>query len=426
MVNENLFNEKGDIPIKQPHGISTNSTFSLLVVGTSWPPETFLNNLIKGLLSCGIHITVACTSRPEFQDSSIPAPNWLHTPSWENFLLYRLARLGVMAFKAICIDTEKFLHIFSLARNYENGKNFLKTFYQWLPFIGGRWDIIYFPWNSGAITYVHLFDWDIPIVVSCRGSQVQVAPHNPQRAAIRKGICHTFERASGIHTVCKAIEMESLEYGLDPAKSKIIHPAVDSGFFKPLPPYGRKPESHTRIISIGSLIWVKGYEYALMAIRELLNRGQKIEYLIIGEGHEHQRILYTICDLGLEKHVQLLGKRSPQEVCQLLQKSDIYLLSSLSEGISNAALEAMACGLPIVTTDCGGMEEAVTDGVEGYVVPVRNPQRMAQALEALVCDNSLRAKMGVAARQKILQKFIIGEQIAKFADFFRGVINSKL
>ena len=65
----------------------------------------------------------------------------------------------------------------------------------------------------------------------------------------------------------------------------------------------------------------------------------------------------------------------------------------------------MSCGLPVVVTDCGGMKEAVTDGVEGFVVPVRDPEAMADALLQLFKDSELRAKMGKAARQRVIKEF---------------------
>ena len=79
-------------------------------------------------------------------------------------------------------------------------------------------DVIYFPWNSAAISYVALFDLGIPVLVSCRGSQVNVGPHNPGRTELRDGLRVTLSRAAGVHCVSKAIETEAKAYGLDPDK----------------------------------------------------------------------------------------------------------------------------------------------------------------------------------------------------------------
>jgi colanic acid/amylovoran biosynthesis glycosyltransferase len=168
-------------------------------------------------------------------------------------------------------------------------------------------------------------------------------------------------------------------------------------------------------VTTGSLVWVKGYEYALQSIRHLVDQGIAVQFDLIGEGPERQRILYTIHDLGLEGRVHLHGRLSPEEVRDKLQQADAFLLSSLSEGISNAALEAMACGLPVVTTDCGGMREAIRTNVEGIIVPVRESKEMSQALATLWDDTELRTRMGQAARKRVLQEFTLSQQVNNFA-----------
>jgi glycosyltransferase involved in cell wall biosynthesis len=146
---------------------------------------------------------------------------------------------------------------------------------------------------------------------------------------------------------------------------------------------------------------------------------------IIGDGPEHQRLLYTIQDLGLEGSVRLRGRLSPTGVRQRLQAADAFLLSSLSEGLSNAALEAMACGLPVVTTDCGGMREAITDGIEGLITPVRDAAALALALERLWQIPDLRQRMGEAGRRRILSDYTLKRQIDQFVDLFWIIRRSK-
>jgi colanic acid/amylovoran biosynthesis glycosyltransferase len=281
------------------------------------------------------------------------------------------------------------------------------------PLVGRPWDVVYFPWNSAAIAHRPLFGWGIPVVISCRGSQVNVAPYNPRRQSIRSGLRYTLQRATAVHCVSGAIRDEIGQYGVDFAKVRVIRPAVDPEFFRPsVTPTGSS--ARLRVVSTGSLNWVKGYEYALGAVRLLVHQGIPVALDIIGDGPERQRVLYTIQDMALEGHVRLLGKLPPDAVRCRLQQADVFLLSSLSEGISNAALEAMACGVPVITTDCGGMREAVTSGVEGFVVPTRASQAMAESLEVLWQNPSRRAEMGAAARRRIECDFRLDQQVGQF------------
>lgn len=294
----------------------------------------------------------------------------------------------------------------------------LKYWSNSLPLVSGHWDVVYFPWNSAAIAYLPLAPYLPPMVVSCRGSQVNIAPHEPERAGFAEGLRQTFQKAAAVHCVSEAIQNEAMQYGLEASKAWIIRPAVDPAFF--CPSADKKIGNPLRIITTGSMIWRKGYEYALRALRLLLDQGIAAEFQLIGDGPERARVLYTIDDLELHQQVHLHGKQPSAKVRELLQAADIFLLTSLSEGISNAALEAMACGLPVVTTDCGGMREAVTDGVEGFVVPVGDSEAIAAALARLARDPALRERMGQAARQRVLRDFTLKEQIQAFVALFEA------
>ena len=147
-------------------------------------------------------------------------------------------------------------------------------------------------------------------------------------------------------------------------------------------------------------------------------------YEIAGDGpkSEVQRIRFAIEDLGLSDCVRLRGAVPPEAVLAALQRSDCLLLPSLTEGISNAVLEAMACGLPVVTTDCGGMQEAVTDGVDGMIVRTRDVTGMAAALERLASDLRLRRRLGEAARATVSKRFSLVRQADEFLRLYDSVL----
>ena len=368
----------------------------LLILGLKWPPETFIMRLIDGLARRELDVTVAVDERPT-AGPALP-PN------------VRLVRLpGVV------------------------GRRLRRS-----PLTGG-YDALYFPWNTSAIVYQSLLD-EAPSVISCRGSQINVAPHNPERAALREGLALTFGKATAVHCVSQQIRDEAARYGLDPRKAVVIRPAVDPNLFRPaLPPpsergsavpspFGRglgrgssSPDTPFRLVTTGSILWRKGYEYALLAVRQLVERGLPVRFDIIGDGPEGQRLLYTIHDLGLQEHVVWHGPLPPAAVVGRLQAADVFLLTSLSEGISNAVLEAMACGLPVVTTDVDGLPEAVGDGVEGFLVPPRDPAATADALARLAASPELRQRMGQAGRHRVLADFRLDDQADAFAGLFRKV-----
>jgi glycosyltransferase involved in cell wall biosynthesis len=219
-----------------------------------------------------------------------------------------------------------------------------------------------------------------------------------------------------VHCVSSAIEREASQFGLDVSKSRVIRPGVDPEFFSPGP--SPEPSPRTRLVTVGTLAWVKGTTYALQAIRRVVDAGVPVTFTIVGDGPERQRVLYAIEDLGLWEHVRLLGGLRPIAVRDELRRSEVFVLSSLAEGISNAAIEAMSCGLPVVMTDCGGAREAMTDGVEGLIVPVWDPLAMAEAILRLARDPALRERMGQAGRERVVSEFTAERHVHKFAKLF--------
>ncbi len=159
-----------------------------------------------------------------------------------------------------------------------------------------------------------------------------------------------------------------------------------------------------RIITAGDLNWEKGYEQALMTIRILVDRKIPVRFDIYGEGNEYQSILFAIHDMDLSQHVHLNGRISPEELRNRLKEADVFFLSSVNEQSPLEALEAMACGVPVVATESAKINEIITDGLEGLIVPIMEPKSAADALEMLWRKTELRSRMGASAKEKILKR----------------------
>jgi len=137
-----------------------------------------------------------------------------------------------------------------------------------------------------------------------------------------------------------------------------------------------------RIVAVGSLKWQKGYSYLIDAISQVFEQLPDHKLSIVGEGSLRNEILGQIEKLGLNKKIELLGTCSRQEIAALLQSSELFVLSSVSEGLPRVVLEAIACGTPVVVTDVGDCKE-VAEGV-GLVVEPYNAQALAEAISELI------------------------------------------
>lgn len=381
----------------------------LLVIGVQWPLETFLANLLRGLAAAGWQVTVA--SRQRFGRDAAPLRR-LPLPGG-GFLgvLPQLPRLAVAAMRRPR-QAAKLLR----GRPYK-----LRQLPILWPALQSDFDVFYFPWIGAALDYLPLFGLGVPTLLSCRGSHVQVSPHNPRRPELREKLPALFAAATAVHGVSSEILDEAEKLGLDRATARVIRPAVDPDFFSPGEARTEAAERPLRLLGAGSLIWRKGFEYAIRAVAGLRDRGVETRLELVGEGRDRQRLLFAIDDLGLADRVVLAGKKTPGELRDRLRQSDVFLLPSLSEGISNAALEAMACGLPVVASDCGGMSEAIAVGEDGVLVAPYDADALAGAVERLAGDAALRARLGGAARERVKRDFALADQIAAFDRLLRDL-----
>ena len=149
----------------------------------------------------------------------------------------------------------------------------------------------------------------------------------------------------------------------------------------------------------------KSQEYLIQALDEIVKHYNNIKLFLIGWGEREDLLRSRIRSLGLMNHVELTGKKQRGEVFEFLSITDIYLSSSLWEGLPIASLEAMAFGVPIVATDVIGNREAVTDNVTGFIVPVRNSTAMGHAIKHLIENPEVRERMGQAGRKRVGDAF---------------------
>lgn len=387
----------------------------LMIVDIRWPAETFLMRKIEALAGCGYRITVlTADSRrggPRLRNVRVVrVPGGLRAAGAALLLLLRAA---IRDFRQA---------IRGLREWVGGGASGLRLAARRWAVAAFRPDVLHFEWTLAAVPCLPLIeDGGVPAVVSCRGSQVSVAPHNPRRRKETGALAEVFSQAAKVHCVSKAIADEAVALGMKRKKAAVIRPAVDPGRFSPSREV--RGSNGLRCMMTGALNWAKAYEFALTAYAEACKRGLDAELTIAGGGgkEETSRLLYTIQDLGLEGRVFWKGSQSPERILEMLRESDVFLHSSVSEGISNAVLEAMACGLPVVVTDAGGMREAVRDGIDGFVVPVRDVDAMAEALLRLARDPELRRRMGAAARQRVLEEFTLERQTRQWRELYEGL-----
>jgi colanic acid/amylovoran biosynthesis glycosyltransferase len=192
-------------------------------------------------------------------------------------------------------------------------------------------------------------------------------------------------------------------------KIHVIHCGADTEFFQPaaiVPP----PEP-LRLICVASLNPMKGHRDLVEACRLLRERGVAFHCDLIGEGELRAEVEAQIASAGLQSAFTVHGARPREVVRQLFHQAHVKVLACMTapggvrDGIPVAMMEAMACGLPVVSTVISGVPELVTDGVTGFLVTPHDTASLADALARLAGDPSLLARMGKAGREKVLRDF---------------------
>ena len=257
--------------------------------------------------------------------------------------------------------------------------------------------------------------------VMSRRSRNHYQSHHPLAAWVERRLHRRMDALVGNS---RAVVQDLLDEGAPPDRVRLIYNGVDAGRFAAgevrierrcaLRTELGLPDDRVVLTCVANLFPYKGHADLLDALA-LLGAGfaARATLLLVGRDAGARAALEAqAARLGLSASVRFLGERG--DVPDLLVASDIGVLASHEEGFSNAVLEGMAAGLPMVVSDVGGNAEAVTDGECGHVVPARAPAVLAQALADLIGDVGRRQAMGEAARRRVAASFSLDACVAAY------------
>jgi colanic acid/amylovoran biosynthesis glycosyltransferase len=200
---------------------------------------------------------------------------------------------------------------------------------------------------------------------------------------------------------------------------EVVHCGVDSERYGWRGLDGRDPD---RVVCVASLMPKKGHADLVDALALVAERRPGVALELVGEGPEHDRVLRRARERGVSGRVSLLGSRSSDEVRATLAGARAFALpavrlpSGRMEGIPVALMEAMASGVPVVTTRLSGIPELVEDGVTGLLVEPHDPRGLAEALERLLGDDTLAAVLARAARARVERSFGLRAEASRLGD----------
>ncbi len=160
----------------------------------------------------------------------------------------------------------------------------------------------------------------------------------------------------------------------------------------------------------------KGQRHLVAAAAQVVREIPDARFLIVGDGELRDTLQHQIASLGLERHVQLTGFRA--DALGLIKSLDLFVMSSITEGLGSVLLEAMACERAVVATRAGGIPEVVEDGATGLLVPPQDEAALAAAIVRLLQDPEARRHFGTAGRARVLGEFSVERMVERLARIY--------
>ncbi len=264
----------------------------------------------------------------------------------------------------------------------------------------------------------------VPVAIhSEHGYELEILDGLPLR---RRVLCHGFfKMADAVFVVTEELRRyHSRQSWLPSERFRVLANGVNTDHFAPSQEYRKKvraemgiPQERLVIGSVGRLVPIKDYGTLLQAAAELVRQGRDIHVLLVGAGPERDGLGRQVTASPLlEGRVTFAGVSN--RVLEMMNALDIFVLTSVCEGMSNTLLEAMASGLPVVATRTGGSPEIIAEGCCGYLFSPRDVAALTQLLARLAEDAGLRRTMGSAGRSRVSDHFALPIMVQRYRDLY--------
>ncbi len=264
---------------------------------------------------------------------------------------------------------------------------------------------------------------NIPYAVTLRGTEVRYSTREPFKTMLAA----TLKEANSVISVSSSLRELALQQGVDASKCQVVGNGVDIEKFRNIDrtlardKLGIEPQCKV-IITVGGLTERKGFHRVIAILPVLVRQYPDIVYLIVGgasgEGDWEAKLKQQCDDLGVTGNVKFLGLIPSEELYTVLSSADIFVLSTRNEGWANVFLEAMACGLPVVTTRVGGNAEVVSSEEFGLLVDFGDERQLITAIESGLSKNWDQKKIIDYAHNNTW-----GTRIEKLVDMYKELLH---
>lgn len=255
---------------------------------------------------------------------------------------------------------------------------------------------LYFSTNLCAL--VKLFG-SAPLFITNHGLESQTAPTWFNKLYAHTIAKWTYNISDAIFCYAEEEKTKLIKIGVKPTKIHIIHNGVNTDIFTPQ----KERKKTNQLLWIGRYTRGKGVDYLLEGFKILSKKNPELKLMMIGWGPMKEEYLLKIGDMGLSNKITIKEFVSNNELPEIYNSSDVFILPSINEGVPRAILEAMSCAVPVVCTNLPQLLKVV-DGC-GITVPIKDSQAIADAVEKILSDKIYSSNLGIHGRNKVLENY---------------------
>lgn len=266
---------------------------------------------------------------------------------------------------------------------------------------------------------------NLPLVTSIRGRDATLAN---QPVGYLENMKMLFDQGEEFYPVCQYLAERILAWGCPPEKIKVLYGGVDLDQY----PYSKPVSSGSHhILSVGRLVEKKGHHLLMKAFQKIKMKFPDATLTIIGRGELQHELTSLATQLNLGESFQLLQHLPKDQVREYMKKADVFCAASLEatngdvEGIPNTLKEAMALGVPVLSTTHAGIPELITHQKEGILVRENHVDELVEGLDFMLTRQDLWESFTLAARRKVEQSFDLKKQLLVQANYYNDLLGGR-
>ena len=244
----------------------------------------------------------------------------------------------------------------------------------------------------------------VPVFTTLHGTDITLVGQDPGFAPV---VNHAINHSDGVTAVSEYLRSETKQHFQVDAPIEVIPNFIDTTRFRRCENKAFKqavcPDGGKVIVHVSNFRPVKRVEDVIRVFHRLVQEGMAVNLLLAGDGPDRMSAERLARDLGVWGQIRFLGKQEPIE--ELLSIADVFLIPSGSETFGLAALEAMACNVPIVSSNIGGLPELNVDGETGFLCPLGDIDALTEKTRAILSDDALQQRLAEGARRRAVEMF---------------------